>query len=924
MVTRLAEVPLINGYYLPDWFSIVMPEATENLILNPSVENNTTGYTAVGAGAAIARTLDEQRRGAYSLQITPAVGVASGVYYGTVTTIAGQAYTLSMDVLGVAGHVYNVYFADNAGARLGSSLEFVGTGYWQRVHISYPEVAALARRFYIVQDAGDVQPYYVDGWQLEAKAYPTTYCDGDLEGFVIGEVAYYWTGTYHGSSSVRAATTRSGGRLRNLKEFGFNLLGTQGLGLAPVINYSLPSNLGGAFYQSTVEGVRDFAIIGDLNYPKYYQLSSQKAALEEALSYNLTPYRQPLLLHFQETDDCNNPVGDEVYIKCLYQTGAEGNTDNLNAENFPLRFTAFDKHAITVDGDAAIELGYKDAIDYGAIIRLLPNGEFDNFAGGARGAFPIINIIIRDVLRASDGTIYICGLISFAGGVAVSNVAMYRNGVWAALGAGVDNDTYCIAEGPDGRIYFGGTFLNAGGAPAVRIAVWDPVATTWAALGAGCDAQVQDIEFIGNGDLIAIGAFANAGGAPAVRIAQWNGAAWNAIGAGLNAFPRTIKRIGGTNSVYIVGDFTLAGIIAANRICQLDVLTSTYSALGLGAANNSVIDADIDKNFYLHVVGNFTTLGGIANNGYGVWNGSQWTIPNDLGSDSLSIRTSPLYGDIFTPIPAGGIEQVLKIKSGSIQYFGAKGQANDIRDVRAYQDGSVVLYGQSLRYTGINVSVKNSMPDEFTTNPIVIIRQLANTSNIKLLRCHSMNQDATLDKTIFTNEVLSIYLDQLFGESSFTGNFTDEFFSSSYIKLPEHGDRDITVLIIESMVVTNDNFTQINDWKNLFENINLDNTDNGRIYVEIVDDGAGFFHTDLYSDAARLVLVGHTISELGLGALNPMIQEIVPDGANGIEGYINYNQLTNADADIYIDVGVLESYLLYKHYCISLSEARYT
>ena len=160
-------VPVVNNYYLNDWFSVVMPEAGTNLITNPSFEVDTTGYTLQGAGVAIARTLDEQRRGGYSLEITPAVGVASGAYFGTITTVAGEAYTLSMDVLGVAGHVYNIYFASNAGAMLGAPYEFTGTGYWQRVHVTYVETAALARRFYIVQDAGDTQVYYTDGWQVE-------------------------------------------------------------------------------------------------------------------------------------------------------------------------------------------------------------------------------------------------------------------------------------------------------------------------------------------------------------------------------------------------------------------------------------------------------------------------------------------------------------------------------------------------------------------------------------------------------------------------------------------------------------------------------------------------------------------------------------------------------------------------------------
>ena len=66
MTSYTQEVPLVNDMYLPDWFSVVIPEETRNLVTNPSVEVDTTGYTLVGAGVVIARTIDEQRRGAYS------------------------------------------------------------------------------------------------------------------------------------------------------------------------------------------------------------------------------------------------------------------------------------------------------------------------------------------------------------------------------------------------------------------------------------------------------------------------------------------------------------------------------------------------------------------------------------------------------------------------------------------------------------------------------------------------------------------------------------------------------------------------------------------------------------------------------------------------------------------------------------------
>ena len=141
------------------------------------------------------------------------------------------------------------------------------------------------------------------------------------------------------------------------------------------------------------------------------------------------------------------------------------------------------------------------------------------------------------------------------------------------------------------------------------------------------------------------------------------------------------------------------------------------------------------------------------------------------------------------------------------------------------------------------------------------------------------------------------------------------------MNLADFGIRDLSVLIVESMDITNDGANQIEEF-NMLENINLTNTDAGTLYVEIVDDGAGDFHTDFYSDVVGGTLVGHTASVAGIGAQD-QYQDIVPDGANGIEGIVAYNNLSAADNDIEIAVGILESYIKYNRYYSTLYEARY-
>jgi hypothetical protein len=80
------------------YWSIIIPETTTNLVTNPSIEDDTTGYTAVGGSAV--RDSSVRRREVSSLRITPTAGVNDGVYYGTVSLTSGQSYAFSVDING--------------------------------------------------------------------------------------------------------------------------------------------------------------------------------------------------------------------------------------------------------------------------------------------------------------------------------------------------------------------------------------------------------------------------------------------------------------------------------------------------------------------------------------------------------------------------------------------------------------------------------------------------------------------------------------------------------------------------------------------------------------------------------------------------------------------------------------------------------
>jgi hypothetical protein len=80
------------------YWQFISPEATTNLVNNPSFEDSADGWTAIAG--AIAQTADEQAVGLYSGEVTPAAGVDDGVYFA-ITLAVDTEYTFSVSVKGV-------------------------------------------------------------------------------------------------------------------------------------------------------------------------------------------------------------------------------------------------------------------------------------------------------------------------------------------------------------------------------------------------------------------------------------------------------------------------------------------------------------------------------------------------------------------------------------------------------------------------------------------------------------------------------------------------------------------------------------------------------------------------------------------------------------------------------------------------------
>lgn len=259
----------------------------------------------------------------------------------------------------------------------------------------------------------------------------------------------------------------------------------------------------------------------------------------------------------------------------------------------------------------------------------------------------------------SGPALYVGGTFTGAGCAAALGVARWDGTSWSALGSGLGGGgVKAMAVFDDGTgpaLYVGGTFTEAGGSPANRIAKWD--GSEWSALGSGITSifatkEVAALTVFDDGTgpaLYAAGTFNDAGGEPANHIAKWDGSSWSTLGDGTNSsvFAMTAFDDGSGPALYAGGSFLEAGGIPARRIARWDGLS--WSALGSGIDGgggpvSALVTFDDGTGESLFAGGQFTEAGDESASRIAKWDGSSWT-PVGSGVDGLSLLSLSVFDD---------------------------------------------------------------------------------------------------------------------------------------------------------------------------------------------------------------------------------------------------------------------------------------
>jgi len=559
--------------------------------------------------------------------------------------------------------VYNLYAKPDDDLSILAQKSFTATGYKQRVYLTWYENSAAQRHLYLTRSAyADTSVFYTDGWQCEIKDHPTTYCDGDMVGLVIGQTDYGWYGLPHTSASWRSARTASGGEVIKLRDLGFTLMAIIGLGMAPVNNIGLASSSGGGFYQDTILNERQFTLIGSIQGYSLPDLQRVRRDLINALKPDRVYPKQPLLLQYQMLDDCGNEASEVLNIPCNYQDGLPGQVDNNFQERLGLQFQMF-LPLVRGEGEEGATLGYQSSIDdadyvimrtkdgvwqkvvAGAsdnvnVITIGPDGNV--YAGGDFSPYiyvynPLTGSLVtldggmddRVYAMAFDatGNLYVGGHFANAGPVAAANIAMWDGSAWHALGAGVDDSVHAIAIGKDGMVYAGGEFHNAGGAAAAHIAYWDPSASTWSTMDVGANNYITSLAF-GPGDKLYVGGGMTTVGGAALTvnyIAMWDGTTWYSMNGGASGVIYSIA-VGPDGSVYVGGIFNTIGSPAIDAYSIAKWNQVYWSSLAGGAPGAYIECLKFDQNNFLLASGYIYVIGGVpVISNSAIWNGSSWS-----------------------------------------------------------------------------------------------------------------------------------------------------------------------------------------------------------------------------------------------------------------------------------------------------------
>ncbi len=266
-------------------------------------------------------------------------------------------------------------------------------------------------------------------------------------------------------------------------------------------------------------------------------------------------------------------------------------------------------------------------------------------------------------LAVSGDNVFVGGSFTQAGGLPANRVARYNltTDTWSSLGTGTNNGvnstvTTLAVSGDD--LFVGGLFTQAGGQTANYVARYNLTTDTWSSLGTGSSNGVGpavNVLAVSGDNVFVGGGFQQAGGLPANRVARYNltTGTWHSLGTGssdgVSAVVNALALVG--NNVFVGGGFDQAGGQTTNRVARFNLTTNTWHTLGAGTSNgvNATVFALAALGNNVFVGGSFTGAGGQSANYVARYTEPFTSVDEENRSIPTSYRLMQNYPNPFNP-----------------------------------------------------------------------------------------------------------------------------------------------------------------------------------------------------------------------------------------------------------------------------------
>lgn len=309
---------------------------------------------------------------------------------------------------------------------------------------------------------------------------------------------------------------------------------------------------------------------------------------------------------------------------------------------------------------------------------------------------------VRAVACASGGRVYVGGSFTQAGGAPAANVAMWDGARWTALGEGIDGDVREMVIGPHGNLYATWNSPNSGNAPATHLSMWDGAA--WSALGNGFECSTVCLCVDANGDLYIGGTFLDGDGAPFPDIAKWDGTTWSWPCPGV---PHPARQLAVDDSGNVYASYSY--VLGTPDVWYGGVVRWDGSAWTALANNIHIRSMVVDRDGGLCASGYFVTVGGEARPDVARWDGTAWT-PLGVGlHDSVDALAVGADGRLWAACRSWNYSEYVYYSSfvawdGSAWSTGAPGLQGEVGTLAVDGSGNICAGGSFAAVGGVLAS----------------------------------------------------------------------------------------------------------------------------------------------------------------------------------------------------------------------------